>query len=41
MINLKEEKLTKKIEKTKRKARWNKGRRSLSHHSSEIILRDR
>jgi hypothetical protein len=40
MINMKEYQLSKNLERTKRKKGWNKGRRELSHHSSEIILRD-
>jgi hypothetical protein len=40
MINIKEDQLSKNIGKTRRKTRWNRGRRGLSHHSSEIILRD-
>jgi hypothetical protein len=40
MINIKEGQLSKKIGKTRRKARWKRGRRGLSNHSLEIILRD-
>jgi hypothetical protein len=32
--------LSKKIGKTRRKERWNKGIRGLSHHFLEIIIRD-
>jgi hypothetical protein len=40
MIRKKQGQLSKKLGKTKRGARWNRGRRELRHHSSEIILRD-
>jgi hypothetical protein len=40
MINKKQGQLTKNIGKTKRNSRWIRGRRELSHHSSEIILKD-
>jgi hypothetical protein len=40
VINIKEGQFFKKLGKTRRKKRWNRGRRGLSHHSSEIILRD-
>jgi hypothetical protein len=40
MINIKGGQLSKKLGKTRRKARWNRGRGGLSHHSSEIIPRD-
>jgi hypothetical protein len=40
MINIKEGQLSKNLGKTRRKERWNRGRRGLSHHSSEIILKD-
>jgi hypothetical protein len=40
MININEGQLSKKLGKTRRKTRWKKGRRGLSHHSSKIILRD-
>jgi len=40
MINKKQGQLSKKLGKTKRSSRWIKGRRDLSHHSSEIIHRD-
>jgi hypothetical protein len=36
----KEGQLSKNIGKTRRNIRWNRGRRGLSHHSSEIILRN-
>jgi hypothetical protein len=41
MINIKEDQLSKNIGKKRRKEIWNIGRRGLSHHSSEIIFRDR
>jgi hypothetical protein len=40
MINIKEIQLSKNLGKTRRSSRWNKGRRGISHHSSEIVLRD-
>jgi hypothetical protein len=40
MININEDQLSKKLGKTRRKKYMNRGRRGLSHHSSEIILRD-
>jgi hypothetical protein len=40
MINIKEGQLSKKLGKTRIKTIWNRGRRGLRHHSSEIILRD-
>jgi hypothetical protein len=40
MINIKEGQFSKNLGNTKIKTRWNRGRRGLSHHSSEIILRD-
>jgi hypothetical protein len=40
MINKKQGQLSKNLGKTKRSSRWIRGRRDLSHHSSEIILRD-
>jgi hypothetical protein len=40
MINRKQGQLSKKLRKTKINSRWIRGRRELSHHSSEIILRD-
>jgi hypothetical protein len=40
MISKKQGQLSKKLGKTKRNSRWIKERRGLSHHSSEIILRD-
>jgi hypothetical protein len=40
MINKKQGQLSKNLGKTRRKSRWIRGRRELSHHSSEIILRD-
>jgi hypothetical protein len=40
MIDIKEVQLSKNIGKTRRRTRWNRGRRGLSHHCSEIILRD-
>jgi hypothetical protein len=40
MISKKQGQLSKNIWKTKRNSRWIRGRRGLSHHSSEIILRD-
>jgi hypothetical protein len=39
MINIKEGQLSKNLGKTRIKTRWNRGRRGLSHHSSEIILK--
>jgi hypothetical protein len=33
-------KLSKNLRKTKRKTIWNRGKRGISHHSYEIILRD-
>jgi hypothetical protein len=40
MINIKEGQFSKNLGKTRRNTIWNRGRRGLSHHSSEIILRD-
>jgi hypothetical protein len=40
MINKNKGQLSKNIGKKKRSSRWIRGRRELSHHSSEIILRD-
>jgi hypothetical protein len=40
MINKNEGRLSKNIGKKKRNSRWIKGRRGLSHHSSEIIFMD-
>jgi hypothetical protein len=40
MINKKKGQLSKKLRKTKINSKWIRGRRELSHHSSEIILRD-
>jgi hypothetical protein len=40
MINIKEIHLSKKLEKSRRSKIWNRGRRRISHHSSEIVLRD-
>jgi hypothetical protein len=39
MINIKEGQLSKNLGKTRRKTIWKGGRRGLSHHSSEIILK--
>jgi hypothetical protein len=41
MINIEEDQLSKRLGKTRRKARWSRGRREPNHHSSETILRDR
>jgi hypothetical protein len=40
MINIYEDPLTKRHEKTRRKEIWSRGRRQPSHHSLEIIFRD-
>jgi hypothetical protein len=40
MISIKKSQLSKNLGKTKRNSRWIRGRRDLSHHSSEIIHRD-
>jgi hypothetical protein len=40
MIIIEENQLSKNLGKTRRKSRWNKGIRGLSHHSTKIILRD-
>jgi hypothetical protein len=40
MINKGEGQLSKRHEKTKRKSRWNKGKRGLSHHFSKILLKE-
>jgi hypothetical protein len=40
MISKKKGQLSKNIGKTKINSRWIRGRRGLSHHSSEIILKD-
>jgi hypothetical protein len=40
MIRKKQGQLSKNLGKTKRNSRWIRRRRELSHHSSEIILRD-
>jgi hypothetical protein len=40
MIRKNQGQLSKKLGKTKINSRWIKGRRGLSHHSSEIILRE-
>jgi hypothetical protein len=40
MISRKQGQLSKRLGKTKRNSRWIRGRRDLSHHSSEIIHRD-
>jgi hypothetical protein len=39
MINKNQGQLSKNLGKTKRSSRWIRGRREISHHSSEIILR--
>jgi hypothetical protein len=41
MISRKQGHLSKRLGKTKRNSRWIRGRRELSHHSSEIIHRDK
>jgi hypothetical protein len=40
MIRKNQGQLSKNLGKKKRNSRWIKGRRELSHHSSEIILRE-
>jgi hypothetical protein len=40
MIRKKQGQLSKKLGKTKGNSRWIRRRREISHHSSEIILRD-
>jgi hypothetical protein len=40
MINIKEDQLSKNLGKTREKTRWNRRRKELSHHYSEITLRD-
>jgi hypothetical protein len=40
MIRKNQGQISKNLGKTRRNSRWIKGRRELSHHSSEIILRD-
>jgi hypothetical protein len=40
MISRKQGQLSKNLGKTKRNSIWIRGRRDLSHHSSEIIHRD-
>jgi hypothetical protein len=40
MINKKQGQLSKNLGRTKRNSSWIRGTRELSHHSSEIILRD-
>jgi hypothetical protein len=40
MISKKQDQLSKRLGKTKRNSRWIRGRRDLSHHSSEITLRE-
>jgi hypothetical protein len=40
MISRKQGQISKKLGKTKINSRWIRGRRDLSHHSSEIIHRD-
>jgi hypothetical protein len=40
MINKKQGQLSKNLGKKRRNSRWIRARRELSHHSSEIILRD-
>jgi hypothetical protein len=40
MINKNKGQLSKNLGKTKINSRWIRGRRELSHHSLEIILRD-
>jgi hypothetical protein len=40
MNNIKEGQLYKNLGKTRRKTRWNNGKKQLSHHSSEKILGD-
>jgi hypothetical protein len=40
MIRKNQGQLSKKFGQTKINSRWIRGRRELSHHSSEIILRD-
>jgi hypothetical protein len=40
MISKKQGQLSKKLGKTKINSRWIRGRRELSHHSLEIILKD-
>jgi hypothetical protein len=40
MIKINEGHISKKIGKTRRNTSWNKGKRGLRHHSSEIILRE-
>jgi hypothetical protein len=40
MISRNQGQLSKNLEKKKRNSRWIRGRRDLSHHSSEIIHRE-
>jgi hypothetical protein len=40
MISRKESQLSKNLGKTRRSSIWNRGRRGISHLSSEIVLRD-
>jgi hypothetical protein len=40
MINKTQGQISKNLGKTKKNSRWIRGRRDLSHHSSEIIHRD-
>jgi hypothetical protein len=40
MISIEEDQLSKRLRKIRRKKIWNRGRRVLSHPTSEIVLRD-